>query len=471
MRRRIWGLLGLASVAFGGGLLWYFARPSPPEAVFLIVVDTLRSDRLSCYGYQGHETPHMDRLAEMGVKFTRAHAVASWTVPSMGAMLTSLHPTQLGLIERPAPAGKRFEPREKRGQRAYTLPLFPRTLAEILNEAGYRTAGFVDQPALNFGGGFLQGFVDWFYPVGPDEIKHHDPKVPLAPQEWPGLKYADRSDLALILEFDKWLSVHADEKVFVWLHLLTPHRPYKPAAKYMPQPGNVEGTEPSEAERYDGEVRAVDEMIGTILDAIEKHVGIKRSLILFTSDHGEELGERGMKDHGHTLHREVIQVPLIIASPALPRGSTVDAFVREIDFLPTLLELVDQKLSVPAEAEGVSLMAAIKRESVSLSVFSEGMLYGSTERSLIQNGYKLMYDEQGEQHRLFDVLTDPDETIDLAADEPERRDAMRSDLWNLHNRMRNEYLDRFGPQLASPKSREETQQALNALRALGYVDD
>jgi arylsulfatase A-like enzyme len=435
-------------------------------------VDTLRADRLSCYGYEGHETPHIDRLADRGVKFTRACSVASWTVPSMGAMLTSLYPTQLNLIERLAPPGKRFEPREKRQQRAYTLPLFPRTLPEILAEAGFRTVGFVDQPALNFGNGFLQGFADWFYPVGPDEIKYHDPRQPLVAQEWPSLKYADRSDMALIREFDGWLAVHAEQRLFVWFQLLTPHRPYKPAPKYMPQRDDEGDSEPTATELYEGEVRAVDDMIGEILASIDRYVGLKRSLVVFVSDHGEELGERGMKDHGHTLHREIIHVPLIIASPSLPAGETVDTYVRTIDILPSVLELVDRQLPAPVAMEGSSLVELTRDDArAHRPVFSEAMLYGSTERSLVHGAYKLMYDEQDEQYRLFNALSDPDETIDLGLQEPERRDAMRSTLWELHNGLRNEYLDRFGSQPVSPHSEEELQQALEALRALGYVDD
>ncbi len=471
MRRRVWLSLVFIVVVVGGGITWYSLRSRAPKAVFLIVVDTLRSDRLSCYGYEGHETPNIDRLAEMGVKFTRAYSVASWTVPSMGAMLTSLYPTQLSLIEYPGPPGKRFEPREKRRQRAYTLPGFPETLAEILNESGFRTAGFVDQPALNYGNGFLQGFMDWFYPVGPDEIKQHDPQVPLVAQEWPGLQYADRSDLALIREFEKWLSTNAGSRPFVWIHLLTPHRPYKPAAKYMPQGGHEELGEPSDADRYNGEVRAVDDMVGLILDAIDRHIGLGRSLIVFTSDHGEELGERGMKDHGHTLHREIIQIPLLICSPLLPRGRTVDTHVREIDLVPTMLTLLDQEPSIPENSEGTNLIETIMKKGQSLPVFSEGMLYGSTERSLIEGGFKLMYDAQEEQPRLYNVLSDPGETVDLAAEQPERRDTMRSALWHLHNRLRNEYVDRFGSQSTTPQSEEDQQRALDALRALGYVGD
>ena len=131
------------------------ALPSPPpKGVFLIVVDTLRPDRLSCYGYEKHSTPHIDQLATTGVRFTRAQSVASWTLPSMGAMLTSRYPTQLGLVEHPADGRLKFAWRTKRRQLNYRLGPEPATLAERMRAIGYQTAAFVDQPALSLGGLF-----------------------------------------------------------------------------------------------------------------------------------------------------------------------------------------------------------------------------------------------------------------------------------------------------------------------------
>jgi arylsulfatase A-like enzyme len=177
------------------------SAPQPPRAVFLIVVDTLRPDRLSCYGSKRYATPNIDRLAEAGVRFTRAQSVASWTVPSMGAMLTSRYPTQLGLVERPGPEGKRFEWREKRRQIKYTLPLNVRTLAEIMDEAGYYPAAFVNQPFINFKDGFLQGFAQWCYTTGENQLQWHDTSVPIPSIEFPAGTDLGRADRLLVEEF------------------------------------------------------------------------------------------------------------------------------------------------------------------------------------------------------------------------------------------------------------------------------
>lgn len=466
MRRRVWlSLVSIVAIA-SGGVMWYSLRSRAPKAVFLIVVDTLRSDRLSCYGYDGHETPQMDRLAAMGVKFTRAYSVASWTTPSMGAMLTSFYPTQLGLIERPAPDDKQLEVREKRGQLRYTIPSDMPTLGEAMREAGYHTAAFVDQPMLNIGHGFIKGFTDWYCPIGVDTVGRYNPDAPEPPERWPNMRGAEVFDPLLIAGFDKWLSANAESRPFVWIHLLTPHRPYRPVPKYAPpEPRTL-------AARYNGEVRTVDDMIGTILESIERYVGLGDSTIVFTSDHGEAFGEHGSEEHGHCLHREVVQVPLIVTSPGLPSGHTVDVFVPTVDIMPTIIELAAADAAAPTTMEGTSLVQTMRgRAARHRSVFSEGMLYGSTERSLIEEGFKLMYDAQEEQPKLHNVLSDPGETVDLAAEQPDRRDAMRSALWNLHNRFRNEYLDRYRFQTAPEAVEDQSQRVLDALRALGYVDD
>ena len=130
----------------------------------------------------------------------------------MGTMLTSLYPTQLGLVEQPVlPHGTSFEWRTKRDQLDFTPPPEVRTLAEILRDSGLRTAAFVNQPGLNSFDGFLQGFVDWFRPVDIHSVKRHDPNVALPEQEWPQyLKYARRIDDLLIKAFDRWLESTAD---------------------------------------------------------------------------------------------------------------------------------------------------------------------------------------------------------------------------------------------------------------------
>lgn len=450
------------------------------QAVFLIVVDTLRPDRLSCYGYAEHQTPNIDAIANAGMRFDNAQAVASWTLPSMGAMMTSKYPAQLGLVERPEPALTRFQKRQRRVQIRYTPSPEAHTLAELMSEAGFRSAAFVDQPALCYPGGFIQGFHDWYYAVeqtydeyygtDTDRVRKHPigEEVPHEPAP-AGPTSALGSDIALIETFTEWLEDNANESVFAWLHLLTPHHPYQPPVRYGQQfvkqgDGWVE-VPPSQ--RYDGEVRATDDLVGKILEAIDAFVGRENALIIFTSDHGEAFDEHDTSGHGQSLHREVISVPLIIAGPNIPSGESSDAYVSTIDILPTILDAVDVTVPVPGGIEGESLLASGGGPTQDRLVFSQGMLYGSTERSLISDGVKLMYDAEGAVYSLYDVVADRGETQDVMGKQPEVEKRLRAGMDRLMERLAKEY------ESAAHASTDSTEveRALKMMRALGYVND
>lgn len=446
--------------------------PEPPEidAVFLIVVDTLRPDRLSCYGYEEHETPAIDRLASAGVRFERAQSVASWTVPSMGALHTSRYPLQLGLIEYPDDAPKTYAWREKRRQLHYTLKQHD-TLAGMLDDSGYYPVAFVNQPFINVSDGFLRGFAEWCHTVREDSVRWHDVSGPLPDPTYPEGTDLGNADVHLAEAFETWLSANADLKPFAWIHLLKPHYPYTPLLRMLPEDQRHPDAVVPTDERYAAEVREVDETVGFILDAIDEHVGLDRSLVIFTSDHGEELGEHGMGEHGHSLHREVVHVPLIIAGPSIPAGGTVSAYARLIDILPTALSIVGASERVPEWAEGVDLVPLIRGRKTSLPVYAEGMLYGSTERSVIADEYKLMFDAQTEpSYRLFNTEFDPLERQDVAAAQPERVERMKASLQARFDRSSADYAERAG-QAAVTGSDPETERILKAMRALGYVNE
>lgn len=451
------------------GLLWVQlagcgtqTASGPPRAVFLIVVDTLRPDRLSCYG-SPNPTPNFLRLAKQGVLFEAAQSTASWTVPAMGAMMTSRYPTQLGLVEEPAPPNARFLPRERRKQVAYTLPEGP-TLATILRDAGFTTTAFVNQPFINMHDGFLQGFDAWCYPLDEAHLTWHDTSQPIPEAQFPPDTELGRADSILVDAFTDWLANREDERMpFAWIHLLSPHWPYRPPARYME---NVQGDWrlATNSARYDGEVRAVDDLVGSVLDAIDQHVGLKHSLVILVSDHGEAFGEHDGVEHGHTLHREVIHVPLIISSPGLPRGHAVPDIARTIDLAPTILDLMNVH-SRTGSFEGVSLVSAIRGEPKPVIAYSEGMLYGGTERSVTTNGYKLIYEvDGGDRYRLFNIAADPYEMRDIAQQSQLRATDMRLVLEGIHTRLSEDYQNGT-TQTTSP----EDESVLRSLKALGYI--
>lgn len=443
-------------------------RSHPPDAVFLIVVDTLRADRLSCYGYRSHRTPNIDRLASSGVMFQRAISAASWTRPSMGAILTSHYPTQLGLIEQPANSRQTFKKRESRPQLSHVLPHYKRTLADFLYDAGFYTAAFVNQPALTCGCGFERGFIDFYYPVAPGKINRFGGKQSSSiPQEWSSTRDALENDQALVKEFELWLSTRSKEKVFVWIHLLTPHLPYLPPYRYC-RLTLGKGHRQLSA-RYNGEILAADEMVGRIVNIIEQYAGLKRSLILFTSDHGEEFWEHGSHEHGHSLYREVLHVPLIIVSPQLTAGTRVTQYVGIIDIMPTILEVAGLQSRQRLSFEGSSLVTAVSGRSAGRPIYSEGMLYGNTRRSLITDDFKLIYDRQLCQWSLFNVKVDPGERIDLSEKIPERTQSLRKYLNKLHSRLKRDF-SYLNLNHAGQEDDVVRRRARKSLETLGYIN-
>jgi arylsulfatase A-like enzyme len=382
----------------------------------------------------------------------------------MAALFTSRHPTELGLVEADLPNAGEFEWRQKRRQLGRSLPASVPTLAERLQRAGFQTAAFVNQPLLALpDAGFRRGFDAWYSAADSGEITRDDPQLEPLPQSR-DLRAAHVGDAALVEAFGRWAQGRQAGPVFVWLHLLTPHRPYAswPSAEPLPAGPQVRADV-----AYDAEVRLVDAIVGRAVDLVDARFGVERSAIVFTSDHGEEFGEHGMYEHGHSLHREVVEVPLILVAPGYAAGTRVAANVRSVDLLPTLLELVGRPDLTPAAARGESLTRALE-ETRDRDAYVEGVWYGSTERSFQAEGYKLMYDAQGERWRLFDVAADPGEERDLAQREPERAAKLRARLLQRHSEARAVWMSTETlPARAAAPLDGATQRALEAL---GYLE-
>ncbi len=455
-----------------------------PDAVFLVVVDTLRADGLSCYGATARRTPNIDRLASQGVTFINAHSPSSWTRPAMGSIMTSHYPTRIGLVEQEEKNGEISGRQKRRRQARHQMMPQKKCLAAFMSEAGFLTAAFVNQPGLSADRGFNRHFSSYFYPASLGRIRHlrQDEKFGDQAQKWGRARDALADDETLINAFTDWLQsldlesqVVEQKRIVVWLHLLAPHRPYLPPEEFSPARGGDHIHFMSA--RYNGEVMAEDILVGKALDAIARHVGLDRSLIIFCADHGEEFWEHGSNEHGHSMYGEVIRVPLIICSPGLPHGLTVKQHVSTIDILPTILDITKTS---PAKGWGIadkfaghSLLPLLLEGNPDRDwhpLYSEGVLYGSTKRSLIIDNHKLIYDQKHDHWSLYDIGVDPGETEDLAADHPELTATMRRELEKIH-------LENVKDRDAALRDLKETGQTDDdrrrtekALEALGYID-
>ncbi|MCP3977790.1 MAG: sulfatase-like hydrolase/transferase [bacterium] len=290
------------------------------QDVLLITVDTLRADRLGCYGHAAASTPAIDRLAANGVLFEEATCSVPITLPSHASILTGRDAPRHGV----------------RHNGTYRLSDGQTTLAERLAGQGYRTAAFVGAFVLDARYGLAQGF------------EHYDDDVaPTGTGAVTG-RYNERPADAVVAAAIDWLeAVGDDERFFAWVHLFDPHAPYTPPSEF------------AEHEPYDGEIAFVDSQIAQLLDSLDRRGRLRRTLIVFTSDHGEGLGEHGEMTHADLIYDSTMRVPLIVASPTLfPEGRRVaDRVAGGIDVVPTVLSLLGVDYD-GGEVDGVGLLTA-----------------------------------------------------------------------------------------------------------------
>ncbi len=287
----------------------------------LITVDTLRADRLECYGNPSIKTPAINQLAAEGILFQQTITPVPLTLPAHCSILTGLYPSATGV----------------RDQAGFTLSSAHTTLAEHFKAAGYETGAFVGASVLNRTGGLAQGF---------------DVYSDLSKATESGASAERRGD-AVINEALEWMTVPDRKPFFAWIHLFDPHTPYDPPEPYRRQ---------YQDRSYDGEVAYVDSLLGILFTAMELRDLQRNTVVVFTSDHGESLGEHGEKTHGFFLYDSTLRVPLIVKAPqAGVKNRVVSDQVRSIDIAPTLLELLG--LSVPAPMQGKSLAVFVNGQS------------------------------------------------------------------------------------------------------------
>lgn len=394
--------------------------------VLLIVVDTLRADRLTFYGHDRETSPEMQaRLADRGVVVEKAYAQAPWTLPSMAGLMTGLDPARL-LDDNGNPWG---------------IPEAADTLAEGLRERGFQTLAFVANPTLHEGNGFAQGF------------DHFE----TAPYDFASLAlHADSLDAKLEAG-----TADLREPFFLYAHYLDPHDPYENPdlidgrSPFFPDyEGSLRGTdvhglylgkvEMEDPERdvehlkalYDSEILYVDKFIGRLLDRLGPE-RLARTLIILTSDHGEELYDhRGWK-HGESVYEEQIRVPLVFRwDGVLPAGSRADTVARLVDVAPSVLDMVPGEVDIQDEArdlDGRSLWPILcGEESAPVPAFSRHHTEGPWRLARVDGHRKTILfdreskDEPSSERGTFFLAQDRErmarlETYDLNLDPAESR--------------------------------------------------
>jgi arylsulfatase A-like enzyme/Flp pilus assembly protein TadD len=383
--------------------------------VVLISVDTLRADHLPGYGYAGVATPALDRLRADGILFRNAWSPAPLTLPSHVTMLTGLLPPQHGVR---ANAG--FTYRRAVGS----------SLPALLKTQGYATGAAVSSYVLRADTGLAPLFD--FYEDG------IDPSAGGAFAE-----YQRRGDVTVALA-QEWIEAHRSAPFFFFLHLYEPHVPYDP-----PEP--FKSRYPS---AYDGEIANADAIVGGFLDHLRAQGLYDRALVIFTSDHGEGLGQHGEDQHSILLYAEALRVPLLVKLPGRARaGETIEAPAQLADLLPTVTRLLG--LAAPADVAGESLLdaGAGERRIYSETLYPRLALGWSELRSLVDGRWHFI---RGVRDELYDLERDPGETRDVAATETAVAARLGAEMERAHA-------------LVIPAPEAVPREVAERLAALGYV--
>ena len=397
--------------------------------IVLITIDTLRSDRVSAYGSDLVDTPNIDSFAEEGVLFSNAASTVPFTLPAHSSILTGLYPPGHGV-------------RENVG---YTLDDSIPTVAEVLSEGGWNTAGFVSAFVLDRRWGIGRGFGYYF-----DDFD-------LAEFDTPNLSSVQRSGDVTVAEAVRWLDDRPQNSpFFLWLHLYDPHDPYTPPEPFKSMYPN---------RPYEGEVAYTDSLIGEFRNSLEERGLLDQSLVILTADHGEGLGDHGEASHGFFVYDTTIHVSLIVRPPVgSVAGRVVDSAVSHVDIFPTILDSVG--LAAPKAVHGQSLLPMIAGENVELDrgVYSESLYpllhYGwAPLRAIRTDNRKLINAPRSE---VFDVVEDPREQRDLSLEQP----AVTSELEERLSELRAKIESDAPAAGAAPDIDSKT---LAQLQALGYA--
>ena len=395
--------------------------PAPAGAkkhnVLVWVVDTLRPDHLSVYGYERQTSPRLEELADQGVVFENARAPSPWTKPSTASLLTGVCPKKHGAVG------------------YYGRLEGPPLLSTHLQARGYQTVAFSANPWVHPRWGFGSGFTMF-------NTKHQE--------------LYNKSASAVVRALLAYLREDASEPFFCYVHILDPHDAYAPPppfdtmwGKRLPQRA-VMGRhlhEPPSAviedliRGYDGEIAFADEQFGVVLDELRERGLYDDTLVVFTSDHGEEFFEHGLGGHGRTLHEELIRIPLVVKFPGAARaGRRIDGRVNLMDIPPTVLSWAAGG-AAPGNFDGTDLLqtvdggAELMGEERSLFLQTDHTIGAARtpERSIL-NGvlhgpYKYIEQRSPIARRmLFNLTDDPAETTDLLRDEPNVAEELASML-------------------------------------------
>ncbi len=400
----------------------YFNQAQPPNIV-LVTIDTLRADQLGSYGHPYMKTPALDAVASAGARFLQHQVQEPQTNPSHASLFSGMYPSSSGV----------------RVHGVDRLPSNLASLASLLSDAGYQTAGlyswvsFADQYS-----GFQRGFQ-----------VYRDLSQPLQPGADPfdlGTRKG-RADQTTDAAIAQLRAFSPKTPYLLWVHYFDPHYPYQPPDNFArvydrTYQGQVDGSLQTVAavesgslkltgadlqkllSLYQAEITFLDSQITRLFQELDSSDQAKNTVVVVTGDHGESMGEHadlnenGDYFHPHSLYDTEQRVPLLLRYPGQVRaGVSIQAPSQAVDVLPTILEL--SGLPVPDQVQGASLLRLLDGSASGTNRAAYSVMPDSVFTSITCNGWKLIQNNAGGGQLLFDLIHDPGEQQDQLAAWPD----------------------------------------------------
>ncbi len=403
-----------------------FRRPS--YNLILISIDTVRDDALGLYNPKGAPTPALDRISSNSYTFTDVISQVPFTLPSHCTMLTGTYPMKHLVQE---------NTRSSLSDSAITL-------AEVLKQNGYITAGFIGSIVLGASVGIGQGFDTYEDLFTLSDVKFAD------------LGGIQKSAAEVYSSFRTWFGKKAPGKFFAFVHFYDAHAPYEPPDPFVPEivtPMSM----------YQGELRYVDSVIGRLFDEMNDKKVWEDTILVITGDHGEMLGEHKEMGHGYYIYQQALRVPLIVVIPGKKGKTSIEKPVQLVDLMPTILDML--QIDTPKTVQGVSMMPLVEgKQTGPRFAYSESLsgtqTFGTAPlRSIQDASYKYIDTARPE---LYDIRADILEEDNLIEQKKDLAGKMKSALQNVMARYSADVRE-------TAEERKLSSEESEKLAALGYI--
>jgi arylsulfatase A-like enzyme/Flp pilus assembly protein TadD len=451
-KRGKWISFGIIGLLIAGLVSWFTVQSTRRPNLVLIVIDTLRADHLSCYGYDKIRTPNIDALADEGVLFLNATAHVPITLPSLSTIMSSTLPPTNGVHY----------------NEGFYLDNSATTLAEILSGEGYRTLAVVAAVVLDSITGISQGFQrydDDFSPL----FTGYQPFIRAIESQFNQTQrradeVTDRA-LALAGEMDN------EEPFFLFVHYFDPHFPKDPPPPYssIVDPTLPIGDHDRQIQLYDGEIAYTDAHIGRLIEGLRTRGLLENTLIALTGDHGEGLDEHDERTHSYFTYNQTLHIPLVMSMPGkIPSGMIYSGLASHVDIAPTVLDILGIDYEEADGFHGISLYPFENGEGSHLTYFecaAPFVMYGwSGLRGVRSARWKYI---EAPREELYDLARDPREEANLIDQAPHVADSLREEMNRIIAGV--EIFDRSGRLSREEGKGAEVGAFEEKLRALGYV--